>query len=352
MPLKEKKEKEKPCDDKCHPRQQEESVESLMRTIAVCRSVGLEIINRTKTVTLRGFRSYCFSGKIVTTLPFEIGPDSKGICVFAKTPYSLRGSVGTVVCKADTFFLAITFSNPFDYILYKIEFALEIFTEQNHLGNLSDVFSRMLKSKPYCGSSLFQRAALGYEHETLEVSKGNVRVQAKMSNNQKAILKVQLEDMNPPPYNKDMSYSFSGQNVDPLPFEIGPNSKGVCTFAKTPYSLRGSVGIVVCKADTFFLAITFSNPYDYVLYKIEFALEIFTEENHLGNLSDVFSKMMKSKPYSSSSLFQRAMLESEHETLEVSKGSIRVQAKMSNCEKAILKVQVEDMDPPPYYKDM
>lgn len=148
------------------------------------------------------------------------------------------------------------------------------------------------------------------------------------------------------------SYCFSGHNVDTLPFEIGPDSKGICTFAKTPYSLRGSVGIVVCKADTFFLAITFSNPYDYVLYKIEFALEIFTEPNHLGNLSDVFSKMMKSKPYSSSSLFQRAALESEHETLEVSKGSIRVQAKMSNCEKAILKVQVEDMDPPPYSKGM
>lgn len=150
------------------------------------------------------YRSYCFSGKIVTTLPFEIGPDSKGICTFAKTPYSLRGSVGIVVCKADTFFLAITFSNPYDYVLYKIEFALEIFTEPNHLGNLGDVFSKMMKSKPYCGSSLFQRAALESEHETLEVSKGSIRVQAKMSNNRKAILKVQVEDMDPPPYSKGM----------------------------------------------------------------------------------------------------------------------------------------------------
>uniref|UniRef100_A0A8C3KXV8 Uncharacterized protein n=1 Tax=Chrysolophus pictus TaxID=9089 RepID=A0A8C3KXV8_CHRPC len=204
MPLKEKKEKEKPRNDSCNPRQPEESVESLMSTIDVCRSVGLEIINRTKTVTLKEFRSYCFSGKILTTLPFEIGPDSKGICAFAKTPYSLRGSVGIVVCKADAFFLAITFSNPFDYILYKIEFALEIFTEENHLGILSDVFSKMMKSKPYCGSSLFQRATLGYEHETLEVSKGNIRVQAKMSNSQKAVLKVQVEDRNPPPYSKVM----------------------------------------------------------------------------------------------------------------------------------------------------
>ncbi|XP_042749256.1 uncharacterized protein LOC122192683 [Lagopus leucura] len=204
MPLKEKKEKEKPCNDNCNPGQLGESVESLMKNIDVCRSVGLEIINRTKTVTLKEFRSYCFSGKIQTTLPFQIGPNSKGICAFAKTPYSLRGSVGIVVCKAGGFFLAITFSNPFDYILYKIEFALEIFTEENHLGILSDIFSKTMKSKPYCGSSLFQRAALGYEHGTLEVSNEYIRVQAKMSNNQKAILKVQVEDMNPPPYNKVM----------------------------------------------------------------------------------------------------------------------------------------------------
>ncbi|XP_042665269.1 uncharacterized protein LOC122155461 [Centrocercus urophasianus] len=204
MPLKEKKEKEKPCNDNCNPGQLGESVESLMKSIDVCRSVGLEIINRTKTVTLKEFRSYCFSGQNVDPLPFQIGPDSKGICAFAKTPYSLRGSVGIVVCKADGFFLAITFSNPYDYILYKIEFALEIFTEENHLGILSDVFCKMMKSKPYCGSSLFQRATLESEHETLEVSKGNIRVQAKMSNNEKAILKVQVEEIDPPPYNKVM----------------------------------------------------------------------------------------------------------------------------------------------------
>lgn len=56
MPLNEKKEKEKPCNDNCNPGQPGESVESLMKNIDVCRSVGLEIINRTKTVTLKEFR--------------------------------------------------------------------------------------------------------------------------------------------------------------------------------------------------------------------------------------------------------------------------------------------------------
>ncbi|KAI6060344.1 Toxin PsTX-20A-like protein [Aix galericulata] len=134
------------------------SLESLMGNVEVCRSVGLEIINNTEKVTLEDFRSYCFSGKIRTVLPFEIGPHSIGRCIFAKTPYSLRGSVGVLVCKASSFSLAIMFSNPFDYNLYSIEFALELFKTENHMGSLRAVFSRMMESKPYCSSTLFQRA--------------------------------------------------------------------------------------------------------------------------------------------------------------------------------------------------
>uniref|UniRef100_A0A8B9CNX8 Uncharacterized protein n=1 Tax=Anser brachyrhynchus TaxID=132585 RepID=A0A8B9CNX8_9AVES len=179
-------------------------LEILMANLEVCRGVGLEIINNTKTVTLEDFRSYCFSGKIRTVLPFDIGPHSVGRCIFAKTPYSLRGSVGVLVCKASSFSLAIMFSNPFDYILYNVEFALELFKSENHMGNLSAVFSRMMESRPHCSSTLFQRAKLQSEHETLEVSLGNIRVRAKMSNSGKAILKVQVDDTDPPPYSKDM----------------------------------------------------------------------------------------------------------------------------------------------------
>ncbi|XP_040398564.1 uncharacterized protein LOC121062585 [Cygnus olor] len=168
-------------------------LENLMGNVEVCRSVGLEIINNTKTVTLEDFRSYCFSGKIQTVLPFDIGPHSVGRCVFAKTPYSLRGSVGVLVCKASSFSLAIMFSNPFDYMLYNIEFALQLFKSENHMGNLNAVFSRMMESKPYSSSTLFQRAKLQSEHETLEVSLENIRVRAKMSNSEKAILKVQVK---------------------------------------------------------------------------------------------------------------------------------------------------------------
>ncbi|KAM9168546.1 uncharacterized protein V3H86_013697 isoform 1-T1 [Mergus octosetaceus] len=187
---------------KSHSPNLQPNLESLMGNIEVCRSVGVEIINNTKKLTLENFRSYCFSGKIWTILPFEIGPNSIGRCIFAKTPYSLRGSVGVLVCQASSFSLAIMFSNPFDYILYSIEFALELFKTENHIGNLHAVFSHMMESKPYCRSTLFQRAKLESDHETLEISSGNIRVRAKMSNSEKAILKVQVDDI--PPYSKDM----------------------------------------------------------------------------------------------------------------------------------------------------
>ncbi|XP_068779657.1 DELTA-thalatoxin-Avl1a [Struthio camelus] len=180
-----------------------ESTESMVRNINVCRSVVIEIMNKTRNVVLQDFRSYCFSGRVHSPLPFEIGPGSRGKCAFAKTPYSLRGSVGVLVCKLNSSVLAIMFSNPFDYVLYHIEFALEIFTADNHLGSLHNVYSNMMRNKTYSTSTLFQRGNADSEHETLEVSKGTIRVRAKMSNNEKAVMKVQIEDIDPPPYQKN-----------------------------------------------------------------------------------------------------------------------------------------------------
>nr|XP_027304034.2 DELTA-thalatoxin-Avl1a-like isoform X2 [Anas platyrhynchos] len=187
-------------EQKCNNPKLQPDLESLMGNIEVCRSVGVEIINNTKNVTLEDFRSYCFSGNIQILPPFEIGPQSVGVCIFAKTRYSLRGSVGVLVCKASSFSLAIMFSNPFDYVLYSIEFALELFKTENHMVRLHEVFSRMMERKSYDSSTLFQRATLASNHETLEVSSGNIRVRARMSNSSKAILKVQVDDIDPPPY--------------------------------------------------------------------------------------------------------------------------------------------------------
>nr|XP_013794990.1 PREDICTED: uncharacterized protein LOC106482024 isoform X2 [Apteryx mantelli mantelli] len=166
-------------------------------------SSQITVTKGTESLSHSFCRSYCFSGKVHSPLPFEIYPGSRGICAFAKTPYSLRGSVGVLVCKFDSSVLAIMFSNPFDYILYHIEFALEIFTMDNHLGRLCDVYSKMMRNKSYSASTLFQRASADSEHETLEVSKGNIRVRAKMSNSERAIMKVQIDDVDPPPYSKN-----------------------------------------------------------------------------------------------------------------------------------------------------
>ncbi|KGL80647.1 hypothetical protein N309_12755, partial [Tinamus guttatus] len=177
--------------------------ESLLSSITVSRAVVIEITNKTNSVTLKDFsQSYCFSGVTYIPPPFEVCPGSTERCAFAKSAYSLRGSVGALVCKVDSSFLAIMFSNPFDYILYNIEFALEIFTTDNDAEGLYDIYHRMMKKKSK-NSTRFQRGtAKDPENQVLEVSKGKIHVVARMSNNSKAILKVQIHDEIPPPYSQ------------------------------------------------------------------------------------------------------------------------------------------------------
>jgi len=87
MPPKEKKENDKPCNDNCQPKPQGKGVESLMKNIDVCRSVGLEIINRTRTVTLTDFRwvplsplllSAALSMRDIPEMPLALGKQWRG----------------------------------------------------------------------------------------------------------------------------------------------------------------------------------------------------------------------------------------------------------------------------------
>ena len=92
MPPKEKKENDKPCNDNCQPKPQGKGVESLMKNIDVCRSVGLEIINRTRTVTLTDFRWVPLSLLLLSaTLPMRDIPEM---------PLE-RGSVLSAKCRCN-----------------------------------------------------------------------------------------------------------------------------------------------------------------------------------------------------------------------------------------------------------
>nr|XP_009675109.1 PREDICTED: uncharacterized protein LOC104145339 [Struthio camelus australis] len=174
-----------------------ESFEHLMRDVTAGRCVGIAITNNLEHVTLRNPRSYCFSGHSHPPPPVQIPTGTVGKCVFVKRSYSLRGSVGVLVYEADTFCLAIMFSNPFDYNLYYIEFGLKLIPKDRQFQSVEDLFRDMMESSPLQEVTTFQKMKLSYSQGPLQVTMDNVRVTATMSNASKAVLTVLLEENSP-----------------------------------------------------------------------------------------------------------------------------------------------------------
>ncbi|XP_068779569.1 uncharacterized protein [Struthio camelus] len=179
------------------------------------RRVEIEIANKTRNVTLHTPRSYCFSGYSCIPPSPKIPPGATGSCQFTNVVLSFRGSVGVLVYEADSFTLAILFSNPYDYNIFNMEVALEISMEKAHLGSLEDVYKRMYNSLPAGNikDTTFQRAKLHACQETLTVSSNHVRVMATMSNAADSVIKVIVEDKDssPLPYSVQAPPGSLGQ---------------------------------------------------------------------------------------------------------------------------------------------
>uniref|UniRef100_A0A8C8RTB7 Uncharacterized protein n=1 Tax=Pelusios castaneus TaxID=367368 RepID=A0A8C8RTB7_9SAUR len=168
------------------------------------RRVEIEIFNRTKDVTLHSPRSYCFSGHSLLPPSPKILPGSNATCLFAKGRFSFRGSVGLLVYNSDAFTLAIMFSNPFDYILYHVKFAVEISPDKDHLGNLKEIYENMCNNNtPTNICSSLKKVKLDKYQETLVVTSRNIHVMATMSNAANAVIKVIVEDKGNPPANSN-----------------------------------------------------------------------------------------------------------------------------------------------------
>ena len=141
-------------------------------------------------------RNYCFSGYSSTPPSPRIPPGATESCRFTNTTHHFRGCVGVLVYEADTFTLAILFSNPFDYNLYSMELALEISLHKAHLGNLEDIYTRMYNgtAASACEGTMYQRIKLGQCQEAITVATGHVKATATMSNAAKSVIKVVVEN--------------------------------------------------------------------------------------------------------------------------------------------------------------
>ncbi|XP_059574505.1 hydra actinoporin-like toxin 3 isoform X1 [Alligator mississippiensis] len=174
-----------------------DTIQSLVATTDVGRCVGIEIINQTQNLTLHSPRYYCFSGHSLIPPVLKITPGSTANCVFVKTRYSLRGSVGILAYEAGDFILALVFSNPFDYVLYNIQFALSITDDKYFYDSMEAAYYRIIKNS-FRNSTSIQKVSLSQCHETVKVTARNISAQATMSNDSKAILRVLIETDNIP----------------------------------------------------------------------------------------------------------------------------------------------------------
>nr|XP_006120138.1 DELTA-actitoxin-Aeq1c-like [Pelodiscus sinensis] len=168
------------------------NIEGRMLTVTAGRSVGIEISNKTSS-TLENPRTYCFSGHVLINPEDSIPPGKSGSCVFVKTSYSARGSVGVLSYKSDAFTLAVMFSNPFDRVLYNSEFAIELFAGRKHFESMERLYQYMYNHHPPYKCESFGRVELKVPDYQLDVTTQGIQAKATMSNADKAIIKVEIE---------------------------------------------------------------------------------------------------------------------------------------------------------------
>ncbi|TRZ05753.1 hypothetical protein HGM15179_021354 [Zosterops borbonicus] len=166
----------------------------MMRSL-VSRSVEVEISNNTQNITLKNPRIYLECGHCSRFPPPELHPGSTDKCHFPGSS-PLWGVAGILVYEAESFTVAIHFSNPIDYNKFPIQLGLELSPGKDHLDRLEDTYDRMANGiySSSCLDIKFNRVVVGKRHRPVQVSDGPVKVTATMTSAISSFLKVVLEE--------------------------------------------------------------------------------------------------------------------------------------------------------------
>lgn len=164
------------------------------------RNVTIEISNKTRDVTLRNPRSYCYSGKSITPPSPCIPPGVTESCEFTNSIIRFQGCMVLVVYEAAAFTLAILFSNPLNKGFYWMELAMEISFRKAHLGDLEKICHRMYSGDPAKTgkATSFHRVKIGACQEPVVISDGNMMITGTMSSARRSIVKVVVENLDSP----------------------------------------------------------------------------------------------------------------------------------------------------------
>ncbi|XP_078402898.1 uncharacterized protein LOC144683594 [Cetorhinus maximus] len=166
------------------------SIESVMETVDSSRCVGIEISNKSMNYILTEPVTYSYSGRVQNPPPPTIETGENGVCVFIKTPYTACGTVGVLSYKFSNTQISLLVSNPYDYSKYSIEYAL--YVPDRPIPTDNALYIKMYNE--LTESSCFTKTSLGKGNPSLNIRKGNLVVSATMSNEKKAILKIDIRD--------------------------------------------------------------------------------------------------------------------------------------------------------------
>ncbi|XP_032393462.1 bryoporin [Etheostoma spectabile] len=131
-------------------------------------------------------------------------------------------------------------------------------------------------------------------------------------------------------------YTDSGSCTQTPSPRIGPHSSGSALFTKTPYTAKGSVGILTYELQdsTVQIAVMFSVPYDYNLYSNVYAVGIFDKSQECNY--DLYYEML----YNPSTTFVRG--EAKGPSLTYKGDRVTIVATMTDLSEAVINVEVKD----------
>ncbi|KAL2296184.1 hypothetical protein Nmel_013011 [Mimus melanotis] len=159
------------------------------------RSVVMKISNKTQNVILRKPRTYFECGSCPKEPQEDLHPDSTATW-HLQGSFPFWGVAGILVYEAESFTLAIYFSNPIDYNKFSMELGLELSPGKAHEGSLASTYARMAKGT-YSSSCLDNKFARITVHESRGIAQlkdGPVKVIAIMSNATSSLLEVVVEE--------------------------------------------------------------------------------------------------------------------------------------------------------------
>ncbi|XP_037982524.1 uncharacterized protein LOC119696757 [Motacilla alba alba] len=162
--------------------------------LSTSRIVEIQVINKTQNITLKKRRTYFYSGQRLKVPHSPVSPGSSSTSKFINSS-TFWGCNGILAYEAESFTLAIYFSNPITHSLFSVEMGLELSLEKFHKMELDTAYDRLVRcSRDPSDNAMFPCAFLKDSQNQAQVSAGPVTVTATMARGWTTFIRVVVEE--------------------------------------------------------------------------------------------------------------------------------------------------------------